>query len=73
MTNNCVYFTPCCCDKEYKGKTPHSLKLRLQEYQKAVCQGEIAMSGMTKHKWKEKRNNLPLWDEVKIREKNIRE
>ena len=33
---------------------------------KAVVQGKIEKSGMADHIWKEKRNHLPLWDEVKI-------
>ena len=41
MTKNCVYSIPCTCDKIHKGKTGCPLKLRLEEYQKAVIGGEI--------------------------------
>ena len=33
---------------------------------KAVVRVEIEKSGMADHIWKEKGNHLPLWDEVKI-------
>ena len=38
----------------------------LQEHQKAVIRGEIEKSVITDHIWKEKGNYLPLWDKVKI-------
>ena len=66
MTKTYVYSIPCNWGKVYKGKTCHSLKLRLGEHQKAVIQGEIEKSGMVVPIWKEKGNHLPLWDEVKI-------
>ena len=43
-----------------------ALKIRLEEYQKAVIYGEIEKSGMADHILKEKGNYLPLWDKVKI-------
>ena len=61
-----MYSIPCSCSKVYKGETYHPLKVRLEEHQKAVCWGEIEKLGMADHIWKEKRNHLPLWDEVKI-------
>ena len=41
---------------------------------KAVVGGEIEKSGMVDNIWKEKGNHLPLWDKVKItdREKHWR-
>ena len=66
MIKNCVYSIPCSCVKIYKGETGHPLKVRLQEHQKPEVQGEIEKSGMADHIWKEKRNHLPLWDDVKI-------
>ena len=38
----------------------------LQGHQKAVIPGEIEKSGMADHIRKEKGNHLPLWDKVKI-------
>ena len=66
MFKNCVYSIPCSCGKVYKGETCCPLKIRLEEHQKAVVQGEIEKSGMADHIWKEKGNHLPLWDEVEI-------
>ena len=65
MTKNCVYSIPCSC-KIYKGETGRPLKVRLEEHQKAVVQGEIEKLGMADHIWKEKGNHLPLSDEVEI-------
>ena len=42
------------------------LKIRLEEHRKAVVLEEIEKSGMADHIWKEKGNNLPSWDEVRI-------
>ena len=66
MIKNCVYSIPCSCIKIYKGETGHPLKVRLEEYRKAVVQGEIEKSVMADHIWKEKGNPLTLWDEVEI-------
>ena len=66
MIKNCVYSIPCSCGKIYKGKTGCLLKVRLEELQKAVVQGEIEKLGMADHIWKEKGNHLPLWDKVEI-------
>ena len=55
-----MYFIPCKYCKVYKGKIYYSLKVRLEEHQKAVCQGEIEKSGMADHTWKEKGSHLPL-------------
>ena len=66
MIKNCVYAIPFSCGKIYKGETGHPLKVRPEEHQKAVVRGEIEKSGMADHIWKEKGNNLPLWDEVEI-------
>ena len=63
---NCVYSIPCSHGKIYKGETGCLLKVRLEEHQKAVVRGEIEKSGMADHIWKEKRNHLPLWNEVEI-------
>ena len=41
-------------------------KERLEKHWKAVVWGGIEKSDMVDHTWKEKRNHLPLWDEVKI-------
>ena len=41
-------------------------KNKFKEHWKAVIQGEIYKSSMTDHIWKEKGNCLPLWDKVKI-------
>ena len=51
---------------KYKGETGHPLKVSLEEHRKTVVRGEIEKSGMADHIWKEKRNHLPLWDEVEI-------
>ena len=66
MIKNCVYAIPCSCGKVYKGGTCCPLKIRLEEYWKAVPQGEIEKLGMVDHIWKEKGNHLLLWDEIKI-------
>ena len=66
MIKNCVYSTPCSCGKIYKGETGCSLKVRLQENRRAVVRGEIEKSGMADHIWKEKGNDLPLWEKVEI-------
>ena len=66
MIKNCVYSIPCSCSNIYKGETGRPLKVRVEEYPKAVLQGEIRKSGMADHMWKEKRNYLPLWDKVEI-------
>ena len=50
----------------YKGDICRQLKVRLEEHRKAVVRGEIEKLGMVDHIWKEKGNNLPLWDEVEI-------
>ena len=42
------------------------LKIRLEEHRKAVVRGEIEKSGMADYIWNEKGNHLPLWDEIKI-------
>ena len=42
------------------------LKVRLQEHRKAVVRGEIEKTGIADHIWKEKGNHLPLWNKVKI-------
>ena len=52
--------------KYSKGKTCYLLKVRQQEHQKTVVQGEIEKSGMADHIWKERGNHLPLWNKVKI-------
>ena len=36
------------------------------EHRKAVCCGEVEKSGMADHMYKEKGNNLPSRDKVKI-------
>ena len=65
MINNCVYFIHYSGGKTYKGKIGWPLRIML-EHRKAVIQGEIEKSGMADHIWKEKGNHLPLWDKVKI-------
>ena len=57
---------PCSCGKVYKSETYQPWKERLEEHRKAVVRSEIEKSCMADHIWKEKRNHLPLWDEVKI-------
>ena len=64
MIKNCVYSIPCRCGKIYKGERSCSLKVRLQEHQKAVVWGEIEKLSMADHIWKKKWNHLLLWDEV---------
>ena len=66
MTKNCVYSIPCGCGKAYKGETCRLLKIRLEEHRKTVVRGKIEKSATMEHIWKEKGNHLPLWDEVKI-------
>ena len=51
---------------QYKGKKCHPLKVRQEELWKAVVWVEIEKSGMADHIWKETENHLPLWDEVKL-------
>ena len=71
MTKNCVYSISCSCGKIYKGETCRPLKVRLEEHRKAVVRGEIEKSSMGDHIWREKRNHLPLREEVEIIEKTI--
>ena len=52
--------------KYTKARQGCPLKIRLEEHWKAVVRGEIEKSGMADHIWKEKGNYLPLWDKVKI-------
>ena len=66
MIKNCVYSIPCNCHKVYKGETYCPLKIRLEENRKAVVCHEIKKLGMADHIWKEKGNHLPLWDKIKI-------
>ena len=66
MIKNCVYSIPCSCGKICKGETGCSLKIRLEENQKAVVRGDFERLGMADHIWKEKGNHLPLWDKVEI-------
>ena len=54
------------CGQVYKGKICCPHEVRQEEHWKAVVRGEIEKLGMVDHIWKEKRNHLPLWDEVKI-------
>ena len=49
-----------------KVETCLSLKVRLEEHQKAMCRGEIQKSCVADHITKEKGNPLPNGDEVKI-------
>ena len=42
------------------------IKSKATKHRKAVIQGEIEKSVMADHIWKEKGNNLLLWDEIKI-------
>ena len=71
MTKNCVYSIPCSCGKIYKGETCCPLKIRLEQHQKAVIQGEIEKLSMADHIWKKKGTHLPLWDEVKIIDREV--
>ena len=41
MIKNCIYSIPRSCGKIYKGETGCPLKVRLEEHQKAIVQGEI--------------------------------
>ena len=66
IIKNCIYSIPCSCGKIYKGEIGRPLKVRLEEYRKAVVRGEIEKSGMADQIWKEKGNNLPLWGEGEI-------
>ena len=66
MTKNCIYSIPCNYGKLYKSEICRPLKVQLEEYRKAVCQEEIEKASMADHIWKQKRNHLPLWEEVKI-------
>ena len=68
MIKNCVYSIPVFTirGKIYKGETRRPLKVRLEEYRKAVVRGEIEKSGMVDYTWKEKGKHLPLWGEVEI-------
>ena len=65
-TKVCIYSITCICDREYKGETWHSLKVRLKGYQKAVVKGETTKSGVADHIWREKGGHQPLLNEVKI-------
>ena len=38
----------------------------MEEHRKAVNKGEIYKSGIAYHVWKEKGDHRPLWNEVKI-------
>ena len=52
--------------KYKKGETCRPLKVKLEEYRKALVRGEIEKSDMADHIWKKKRNHLPSRDEVEI-------
>ena len=54
MTKNCVYSIPCSYRRIYKSKICFPLKVRLEEYQKAVCQGKVEKASETDHIWEEK-------------------
>ena len=64
-----MHSIPCSCGKVLVGKIYCSLKVSQEEHQKAVIGGEIKKLGMADHIWKEKGNNLPLWDEDEIIER----
>ena len=61
MIKNCIYSNQCSCIKRQD-----PLRVKLEEHWNIVSRGEIEKSGMADNKWKEKENHLPLWDEVKI-------
>ena len=69
ITKKCVYSIPCSCGKVYKSETCHPLKIRL-EHRKTVVRDEIEKLDMADHIWKEKGNHLPLWDAVKVIERD---
>ena len=69
MTKDCVYVTPCNCERKYKGETGRPLKVRLQEYQKAETRGEVEKSGVADYIWRNKGDHLSLWDQVEIIDK----
>ena len=66
MTRNCAYSILSSYVKVNKSDSCCLSKVRLDEHQKAVVHGEIENRDMADHIWKEKGNNLPLWDEVGI-------
>ena len=49
-----------------ENETYRPLKIRLEEYGKAVSWTEFAKSGMAAHTWKGKGKHLPIKDQVKI-------
>lgn len=46
-TNNCMHFIPCSCGREYKGKTSHPLKIRVEVQQNVIVWEESLKSGMS--------------------------
>ena len=72
MTKICVNSIPCSCNKGYRDETCHPLNVRLEEHRKAVCQGEMGKSSKADSIWKEKGNHLPLWNEVKMTDREER-
>lgn len=46
-TNNCMHFIPRRSGREYKGKTSHPLKVRVEVHQNVIVQEESLKSGMT--------------------------
>ena len=60
-----MYSIPCSCGRLYKDETCRPLKIRVGEHRKAVTRGEVDKSGIADHVWKNG-DHLPLWDEVKI-------
>ena len=65
-TKNCALSIPSSFSSVYKGQTYFPLKVKQEEHRKAVYQRENEKSGMADHICKEKGNHLPLWDQVKI-------
>lgn len=66
ITKDCVKAIPSSWGKDYKGETGGPIKVRLQEYCKAVTQVEIEMLGISDDIWMVKVDHRNLWDEVEV-------
>lgn len=66
MTKNSTYSIPFSCDKGYKVENIQNLKVKLEEYQKAIIRGKTMKSGMADHVLRENSSHKPLWNDVKL-------
>ena len=65
-TKNCVYNIVCTCGMSYTGETKRPLTVRIEEHKKAVAKGETHKSKLAEHIWNANGEHVPLWNDVKI-------